>query len=37
LEYIDNTEFVDVTPKAVRLRKIILDLTQAKREAKSIK
>lgn len=37
LEYIDNTEFVDVTPKAVRLRKIILDLTQAKRQAKGIK
>ena len=37
LEYIDNTEFVDVTPKAVRLRKIILDLTQAKRQAKGIR
>jgi len=36
LEYIDNTEFVDVTPKAVRLRKIILDLTLAKRQAKGI-
>lgn len=37
LEYIDNTEFVDVTPKAVRLRKIILDLTLAKRQARGIK
>jgi len=36
LEYIDNTELVDVTPKAVRIRKVILDLTQAKRQAKGI-
>jgi len=36
LEYIDDTELVDVTPKAVRIRKIILDLTQAKRQAKGI-
>ena len=37
LEYIDNTELVDVTPKAVRLRKIILDPTSVKRQAKGIK
>ncbi|MBL7159071.1 translational GTPase TypA [Candidatus Microgenomates bacterium] len=36
LEYIDKTEFVDVTPKAVRLRKIILDLTLARRQAKGL-
>lgn len=37
LEYIDNTEFVDVTPKAIRLRKIILDLTLSKRQARGVK
>jgi len=37
LDYIDDTELVDVTPKAVRIRKIILDLTEAKRQAKGIK
>jgi len=37
LDYIDNTELVDVTPKAVRIRKIVLDLTEAKRQAKGIK
>ena len=37
LDYIDNTELVDVTPQAVRIRKIVLDLTEAKRQAKGIK
>ncbi len=37
LDYIDNTELVDVTPKAVRIRKIILDLNEAKRQAKGLK
>ena len=31
LEYIDETELVEVTPKSVRIRKIILDETQARR------
>ncbi len=37
LDYIDSTELVDVTPKGVRIRKIVLDVTEAKRQAKGIK
>jgi GTP-binding protein len=33
LEYIDDSELVEVTPKTVRIRKIILDETEAKRQA----
>lgn len=33
LEYIDDTELVEVTPKSVRIRKIILDEIEAKRQA----
>ncbi|MDO8340735.1 MAG: translational GTPase TypA [Candidatus Woesebacteria bacterium] len=32
LEYIDDTELVEVTPKSIRLRKIILDEQEAKRK-----
>ncbi|MBL7078409.1 translational GTPase TypA [Candidatus Shapirobacteria bacterium] len=37
LDYIDNTELVDVTPKAVRIRKMVLDVAEARRQAKGIK
>ncbi len=36
LEYIDETELVDVTPAAIRIRKIILDETQEKRKMKGL-
>jgi len=36
LEYIDNTELVDITPVAVRIRKIILDENEAKRQKKGL-
>ena len=36
LEYIDNTELVDVTPVAVRIRKIILDENREKRKMKGL-
>ncbi len=36
LEYIDNTELVDITPKTVRIRKIILDENEAKRQKKGL-
>lgn len=36
LDYIDNTELVDVTPSAVRIRKIILDETLEKRKMKGL-
>lgn len=32
LEYIDDTELVEVTPKNIRIRKIILDLQEEKRK-----
>ncbi|WKZ25775.1 MAG: translational GTPase TypA [bacterium] len=32
LEYIDDTELVEVTPKTIRIRKIILDEAEAKRK-----
>ena len=35
LEYIDETELVDVTPTAIRIRKVILDEAQEKRRKKS--
>jgi GTP-binding protein len=34
LEYIDDTELVEVTPKSVRIRKVILDETEARKAAK---
>ena len=34
LEYIKEDEYVEVTPKSIRLRKIILDETMRKRQAK---
>lgn len=37
LEYIDDTELVEVTPKSVRIRKIILDETEARKAAKLAK
>jgi GTP-binding protein len=37
LDYIDHTELVDVTPKAIRIRKIILDEVEERRKAKGIK
>ncbi|HRX32041.1 MAG: translational GTPase TypA [Bacteroidales bacterium] len=36
LEYIQDDEYVEVTPKAMRLRKIILDETERKRKAKNV-
>ena len=32
LEYIDDTEFVEVTPKNIRMRKIILDALEERRK-----
>jgi len=37
LEYIDDTELVEVTPKSVRIRKIILDEIEARKAAKLAK
>jgi GTP-binding protein len=34
MEYIQGDEFVEVTPKSIRLRKIILDETERKRSKK---
>jgi len=36
LEYIDNTELVDVTPAAIRIRKIILDENLERRKMKGL-
>ena len=36
LEYIDNTELVDITPTAVRIRKRILDENEAKRQKRGL-
>lgn len=36
LEYIGDDELVEVTPKTVRIRKIVLDLDDAKRKAKGM-
>ena len=35
MEYIQGDEFVEVTPKNIRIRKIILDETERKRSKKS--
>ncbi|CAN5289336.1 translational GTPase TypA [soil metagenome] len=37
LEYIDDTELVEVTPKNIRVRKIILDPVEARRQSKLLK
>jgi GTP-binding protein len=37
LEYIDDSEFVEVTPKSIRIRKIILDEVEARKQAKLLK
>ncbi len=37
LEYIDDTELVEVTPKSIRIRKIILDEIEARKAAKLAK
>ena len=34
LEYIDDTELVEITPKSIRIRKAILDEIQARKQAK---
>jgi len=34
LEYIKEDEYVELTPKAIRLRKIILDENERKRSGK---
>jgi GTP-binding protein len=34
LEYIDDTELVEITPKSVRIRKVILDEVEARKAAK---
>ena len=36
LEYIKEDEYVEVTPKAMRLRKIYLDENERKRRSKTI-
>ena len=36
LEYIDDTELVEVTPQNIRIRKIILDETEARRAARGL-
>ncbi len=37
LEYIDDTELVEITPKSVRIRKVILDEIEARKAAKLAK
>ena len=37
LEYIDDTELVEVTPKSIRIRKAILDEIEARKQAKLTK
>jgi GTP-binding protein len=37
LEYIDDTELVEITPKSIRIRKTILDETEARKQAKLAK
>ncbi|MDO8503145.1 MAG: translational GTPase TypA [bacterium] len=37
LEYIDDTEYVEVTPKSIRIRKIVLDAAEERRNRKLIK
>lgn len=37
LEYIGDDELVEVTPKNIRIRKLILDEAEAKRQARGIK
>ena len=37
LEYIDDTELVEVTPKSIRIRKVILDEVEARKVAKLLK
>ena len=34
IEYIDDSELVEVTPKNIRIRKMILDEAEAKRKEK---
>jgi len=37
LEYIDDSELVEITPKSIRIRKAILDETEARKQAKLAK
>lgn len=37
LEYIDDTELVEITPKSIRIRKIILDEVEARKQAKLLR
>ena len=37
LEYINDTELVEITPKSVRIRKVILDEIEARKAAKLAK
>lgn len=37
LEYIDDNEYVEVTPKSIRIRKIILDEVEERRKKKQLK
>ena len=37
LEYIGDDELVEVTPKSIRIRKIVLDEAEARRQARGIK
>ena len=36
LEYIDDSELVEVTPQNIRIRKVILDETEARRKARGM-
>ena len=36
LEYIQEDEYVEITPKTIRLRKILLDETERKRQGKKV-
>jgi len=36
MEYINEDEYVEVTPRSIRLRKIILDETERKRSRKMV-
>jgi GTP-binding protein len=35
MEYIEKDEYIEVTPKAIRLRKIVLDENERKRTQKN--
>jgi len=36
MEYIQEDEYVEITPKSIRMRKIILDENERKRKSKTL-